>query len=254
MSRPGKGDGSGQSILSGRQPVVELLRARRPAERVMFSSGLAPSPVLAEIRKRAQEAAIPVKVVPRAEIDRLSEGENHQGVVAVTGRFRYATLENLLVPEACVVFLDGVTDPHNFGSLIRTAECCGFHGVVVPAHRSAGVTPSVRRVSAGAAEILPVARVTNLGRAIDQAKEAGVWVVGLDADAGEDVWTSKLMEPSIGLVLGAEGRGLSKAVRERCDGLVRIPQRGHIGSLNVAVAGAIAMFEVARRSVASDNL
>ena len=244
----------GSSALSGRRPVIELLRARRPAEKILIADGLAPSANLVEIRKRAKEASIPVKVVPRAELDRLSDGENHQGVVAVTGRYRYAALESLFGPETRLVFLDGVTDPHNLGSLIRSAECCGFGGVVVPAHRSAGVTPAVRRVAAGAAEVLPVARVTNLGRAIDQAKESGVWVVGLDSEAEDDIWTSQLLETPIALVLGAEGKGLSKHVRERCDGLVRIPQQGRIASLNVAVAGAIAMFEIARRAGTSVTL
>ncbi len=254
MPPPRRAQDPGSSILSGRQPVLELLRARHPAERIIFASGLAPSRVLSEIRKRAEEAAIPVKVIPRPEIDRLAEGGNHQGVVAVTGRYRYARLEALFGPASCIVFLDGVTDPHNLGSLIRTAECCGFAGLVVPTHRSAAVTPTVRRVSAGAAELLPVARVTNLGRALDQAKEAGSWVVGLSGQAEEDLWSSSLMEPPIGIVLGDEGRGISRTIRERCDGMVRIPQRGRIGSLNVAVAGAIAMFEIARRVAASDTL
>jgi 23S rRNA (guanosine2251-2'-O)-methyltransferase len=242
------------SVLSGRRPVVELLRAGRPAERILIADGVASSSTVAEIRKRARDASIPVKVVPRTEIDRLVEGENHQGVVALTGRYRYSALEALFKPDARLVFLDGVTDPHNVGSLIRSAECCGFDGLVVPTHRAAGVTAAVRRVAAGAAEVLPVARVTNLGRALEQAKEHGVWVVGLDGEAEDDVWTSALLEPPIGLVLGAEGRGLSRTIRERCDGLVRIPQRGRIGSLNVAVAGAIAMFEIARREGASATL
>ena len=244
----------GTAVLAGRQPVVELLRARRPAERILIAAGMASSGILTEIRKRAEEAAVPVKVVPRTEVDRIAEGENHQGVVAVTGRYRYSTLESLLVPDASVLFLDGVTDPHNLGSLIRTVECCGFNGVVVPTHRSAGVTSTVRRVSAGAAEVVDVARVTNLGRALDQAKEAGLWIVGLAADAAEDIWSSDLLESPIGIVLGAEGRGISKTVRERCDGTVRIPQGGRIGSLNVAVAGAIAMFEIARRKTVSASL
>ena len=219
-----------------------------------MASGMASSRVLTEIRKRAEEAAIPLKVVPRTEIDRLAEGENHQGVVAVTGRFRYAALESLLTEGAILAFLDGVTDPHNLGSLIRTAECCGLAGVVIPTHRSVAVTSTVRRVAAGAAEILPVARVTNLGRSLDQAKAAGIWIVGLDGDADDDIWTSSLLEPPVGIVLGAEGRGLSRSVKEHCDGLVRIPQAGRIGSLNVGVAGAITMFEIARRRDTSATL
>lgn len=242
------------TVLAGRRPVIELLRARRGAEKIFIAAGMAPSAVLGEIRKRAEEAAVPVRVVPRAEVDRLAEGENHQGVVALTGRYRYAPLEDLFVEEAQVLFLDGVTDPHNLGSLLRTVECCGFAGVVVPAHRSAGVNATVRRISAGAAELVSVARVPNLGRSLDQAKEAGLWIVGLDGEAPDDIWSSDLVEPPIGLVLGAEDRGLSPTVRERCDGLVRIPQKGRIGSLNVGVAGAVAMFEIARRKASSATL
>jgi 23S rRNA (guanosine2251-2'-O)-methyltransferase len=236
------------SVLVGRRPVLELLRSGRAAERVLIANHMRPSPVVAEIRRRAESLAVPVRFVPRDEIERVAKGLNHQGVAAVTGRYRYTPLEDVLrVESPCVLFLDGVTDPQNLGSLLRSADCAGFDGLVIPAHRSAHVTGTVRRVSAGASEVLPVARVTNLGRALDEAREAGLWVVGLDADAENDLWSSNLAEPPVGLVLGAEDRGLSKSVRERCDELVRIPQAGRIGSLNVAVAGALAMFEVARR-------
>ena len=213
-----------------------------------MTQGLAPSSVLGEIRKRAEAASIPVRSVPRGELDRASGGTNHQGVVAIAGRYRYEQLETLLAAEDPVVlFLDGLTDPHNLGSLLRSADGAGATGVVVPAHRSVSVTPAVRRVSAGAAEVIPVARVRNLGAALDSAKDAGLWIVGLDEKGTTDVWDSKLLEPPVGIVLGAEDRGISKVVRERCDELVRIPHLGRLESLNVAVAGALAMFEVARR-------
>jgi 23S rRNA (guanosine2251-2'-O)-methyltransferase len=242
-------------VIYGRRPVLELLRAGGRTERILMSEGLARSSTLTEIRKLARGADVPVKVVPRSEVERMAKGQNHQGVVAVTGRFRYASLDEVLAPEnAAALFMDGITDPHNIGSLLRSAECAGFTGAVLPAHGSPGVTAAVRRVAAGAAEIVPVARVSNLGRALDDAKGAGLWIVGLDEDAREDIWSSELVEPPLGLVLGAEDRGLSRGVRSRCDGLVAIPQRGRIGSLNVAVAGAVAMFEISRRSRASDTL
>ncbi len=229
--------------------MLELLRSGGKAERVLIAQGIAPSSVIGEIRKRAESAGIPVRVVPREEIDRRAQGQNHQGVVAVTGRFRYAPLDELFVEGAKVLFLDGITDPHNVGSLIRTAECAGFGGVVIPAHRAAPITSAVRRVAAGAAELVPVARVPNLGIAIDRAREAGLWIVGLDEKAEADLWTSEMLEPPLGLVLGSEGKGVSKPVAGRVDGFVRIPQAGSIGSLNVGVAGGLAMFEVARRSL-----
>jgi 23S rRNA (guanosine2251-2'-O)-methyltransferase len=235
-------------MLAGRRPILEALRAGRSAEQVLIARELAPASILGDIRRHAEAAGIPVKVVARAEIDRLAEGVNHQGVVALGARYRYAALDALVgAPDAAVLFLDGVMDPHNVGSLLRNADGAGFAGVVVPQRRAAAVTAAVRRVSAGAAEVLPVARVTNLGRALDRGRRAGLWIVGLDAQADDDLWTSELIEPPVGLVLGAEDRGLSPAVRAHCDAFVRIPTRGRLRSLNVASAGAVAMFEVARR-------
>ena len=191
---------------------------------------------------------IPVRTVPKAEIDKAAGGLNHQGVVAITGRYRYAPLQELLkVPDPCLLFLDGLTDPHNLGSLLRSADGAGFTGVVLPARRSVAVTSAVRRVSAGAAEVVPVAREGNLGRAVDEAREAGLWILGLDEDAPQDIWSSDLLEPPVGLVLGAEDRGISPTIRERCDAVVSIPSVGRLSSLNVGVAGAVVMFEIARR-------
>jgi 23S rRNA (guanosine2251-2'-O)-methyltransferase len=242
-------------VIYGRRPVLELLRAGGSSERILMAQGLSRSSVLAEIRKLASDAAVPLKVVPRPEVDRMARGQNHQGVVAVTGRYRYAALRDVLArTDAAVLFLDGITDPHNVGSLLRSAECAGFTGVVLPAHRSSGVTAAVRRVAAGAAEIVPVARVSNLSRALEEAKGAGLWILGLDENSRDDIWSSELIEPPLGFVLGAEDRGLSRGVRDHCDGLVAIPQRGRIGSLNVSVAGAVAMFELARRHGPSDTL
>jgi 23S rRNA (guanosine2251-2'-O)-methyltransferase len=235
------------SVVAGRRPVLELLQLGRPIEKVMVADNLSRSPILGEIKRRVARASVPLRIVPKTELDRMAEGLNHQGVAAIAGRFRYTPFERLVAPnDAAVLFVDGVTDPHNLGSLLRSAEGAGF-SVAIPAHRAAAVTPTVRRVSAGAGEIVPVARVTNLSRAVDEARAAGLWIVGLDEDADEVIWKSDLVEPPVGLVVGAEDRGISRIVRERCDALVRIPQVGRLGALNVAVAGAVAMFEVVRR-------
>ncbi len=235
--------------------MLELLRAGQGVERVLIAEGLAPSGVLGEIRKRAEKVAVPVRMVPRTELEKLARGSNHQGVAAFTARYRYKHMTDLLeIEQPCLLFLDGLTDPHNLGSLLRTADGSGFTGVVVPAHRSVGVTGAARRVSAGAAEVVPVARVTNLGNAIDEARKAGVWVLGLDEKAERSLWASELTEPPVGLVLGAEDRGISKGIKERCDELLNIPLAGRIGSLNVAVAGAVAMFEIARKRDLSASL
>lgn len=232
--------------------MLELLKQKRSVERVLIAKEVAPSQILGVIRRRAEEASVPIRVVPRSEVDRITGGVNHQGVAAVAGRYRYTPLEVLLRAESpALLFLDHVTDPHNLGSLLRSADGAGFTGVVLPARRSAGVTVTVRRVSAGAAEVMPAARVANLGAAIEDAKTAGLWIVGLDEKAPDDLWTSELVAPPVGLVLGAEDRGISRPVRDRCDALVSIPTRGKLGSLNVAVAGAVAMFEVARRMTGS---
>lgn len=237
-----------QSVLTGRKPVAEALRGGLQPERVLIATGSARSQILEEIRRRAREAAVPVRDVPRSEIDRLARGTNHQGVVAVTSPFRYTDMASVLRREKpCLLFADHVQDPHNLGSLIRTADAAGFDAVVIPSKRAVGVTSAVRRVSAGAAEVVPVARVGSLSVALDRARRAGLWIVGLDHRAEASLWESTVVEPPVGLVVGAEDKGLSVAVRDSCDELVRIPSAGRMESLNVSVAGALAMFEVARR-------
>lgn len=241
-------------MLAGRRPVIELLRSGQGAEQVLIAQGLAPSGILGDIRKRAERAQVPVRNVPRAEVDLLARGANHQGVVAITARYRYTPLDELLDRAVgTLLFLDGIMDPHNLGALLRSADVAGFGGVVIPTRRASAVTAAVRRVSAGAAETVPVSRVGNLAQAIGRAQEKGFWVLGLDEKAAEDLWSSKLMEPPVALILGAEDRGLSKPVRDRCDALVSIPRAGRIDSLNVGVAGAVAMFEVARRSAMQET-
>lgn len=243
------------SVVAGRRPVAELLRARKSAERVLIASGTPTTGALEEILKLAKAAGVPVQTTSRGELQHLAPDINHQGVVAVTPRFRYASLDQMLkATTPSLLFLDGVMDPHNLGSLIRTSECAGFNGVVIPARRAAGVTSAVRRTSAGATELMPVAKVDNLARALNRARAKGVWVLGLDARGATDVWTTNLAEPPVAIVCGAEDRGLSKAVRDSCDDLARIPLAGRLSSLNVAVAGAVAMFEVARRRELLDTL
>jgi 23S rRNA (guanosine2251-2'-O)-methyltransferase len=239
-------------VLAGRRPVLELLRAGQSAERILIAKGHAPSNLVNEIRRRADRAGVPVQIVSPSEIERLAGDINHQGVIALTARYRYAPLETLLAGESpALLFLDGVTDPHNLGSLLRSADGAGFSGVVIPARRTVQVTAAVRRVSAGAAEVVPVARVHNLTQALETTRAAGLWIVGLDAEAGVDVWSSDLTDPPVGLVVGSEDKGMGAKTKERCDALVRIPQRGRLDSLNVAVAGAIAMYACMRGSEAT---
>jgi 23S rRNA (guanosine2251-2'-O)-methyltransferase len=239
--------GDEDALLYGRRPVLEHLIAGAATERMLVGHEATRGQNLAEIIRRAESASIPIRRVPRTELDRLTGGGNHQGVVLVAGRYHYADLDSLLHPEAAILILDGVMDPHNLGSLMRSADGAGFGGIVIRTRRAVQVTPAVRRVSAGAAEFVPVARVPNSTLAVERAKAAGLWVVALDEDAGDDLWTASSLEPPLALVLGAEDQGVALKVREKCDEIVRIPSRGRVGSLNVAIAGAIAMFEVARR-------
>ena len=244
-----------RDVVVGRRPVLELLKAGSSVDSVWVASGAKSSSILNEIGEAAREHNVGVRRVDRARIDDLAPGTNHQGVAAVVGRYRYTPLHKLLETKAsALLFLDGVMDPHNLGSLLRSADGAGFDGVVIPAHRSSSVTQAVRRVSAGAAEVVPVARETNLGRAVEEAREAGLWVVGFAPDAEEDLWSSSLMDPPVALVLGSEDRGLSPSIRSRCDGFVRIPALGRLDSLNVSVAGALGMFEVTRRRARSATL
>ncbi len=232
-----------------------MLRAGTVPQRVLIAQGAAMKGPLNEIRRRADDLGVPVRMVPRHEIDGLASGINHQGVVAVAARYRYTPLETLLrTASPALLFLDGVMDPHNLGSLLRSADGAGFDGVVVPTHRAVGVTSTVRRISAGAAEVVPVARVNNLGAAMDKARATGVWLLGLDAEGHNDLWSTNLAEPPVGIVCDSEDKGLFKGIRDRCDELVRIPHTGSLKSLNVGVAGAVAMFEVARRRASSDTL
>jgi 23S rRNA (guanosine2251-2'-O)-methyltransferase len=244
-----------KDVVIGRRPVEELLRSGAAVDGVMIAKSSRASAVLEGIEKLARAGNVGVRRVERTEIEALAAGGNHQGVAALTGRYRYTPLHDLLAtsPQA-LLFLDGIMDPHNLGSLLRSADGAGFDGVVIPAHRSSSVTQAVRRVSAGAAEVVTVARETNLGRALESAREAGMWIVGLDHEAKEDLWSSSLMDPPVAVVLGSEDRGISKGIRTRCDGFAKIPTLGRISSLNASVAGALAMFEVTRRRARSATL
>jgi 23S rRNA (guanosine2251-2'-O)-methyltransferase len=182
----------------------------------------------------------------------MSDGANHQGVVAEVAEYRYQSLDDLLrrgraaAGYPLILALDALEDPQNFGTLLRTADAVGATGTLIPLHRAAGVTPAVLKSSAGAAEYLPIARVTNLTRALEELKRQGYWVVGLDAQ-GRGYYDRFPVDSPLVLVVGAEGKGLGRLVRETCDLLVRLPMVGHVGSLNAAVAGSIVLYDVFRR-------
>jgi 23S rRNA (guanosine2251-2'-O)-methyltransferase len=241
--------------IFGVQPVLEALRAgARPVERLTLAEGAHESR-LREILEIARYADIPVRRVPRTELQRLAAGANHQGVVATIAAAHYTHADELLDalsarvgtndPPLAVV-LDGVEDPRNLGAVLRTTECAGAHGVFVPERRASGLTETVAKAAAGALEYVPVARVANVVRLLEELKGRGVWTVGTAADAEKDYTEWDWTQPSA-LLLGGEGEGLRRLVRERCDVLVRIPLLGRIESLNVSVAAGIILYEAVRQ-------
>jgi 23S rRNA (guanosine2251-2'-O)-methyltransferase len=230
--------------------VLEALRGERPVRRVLLAAGVRPNPAIAEALRLAGERGIAVAHLPATRLDAISP--HAQGIAAEVASFPYRALEELLAAASrsehapLLLCLDGIQDPQNLGALLRTAEAAAVDGVVLPEHRAAGVTPAVVRASAGAAEHLAIARVTNLPRALATLKEAGLWVFGLSGDGDVGYTTARLDGPSA-LVIGGEGAGLGRLVRERCDQVLRLPMLGKVESLNAAVAASIVLYEALRQ-------
>lgn len=247
-------------LLYGRNAVREALRARRRAlRRLIISRSVQESGIIADIIRLAERASVPVERIERQVLDRQLRDANHQGVMLETGPYPYVELDECLQAAAdrrepaLLLLLDHLQDPQNIGTLLRTAEAVGCHGVVIPGRRAAEITPAVVNASSGAVEHLRVAMVTNLVQTIEELQRTGIWVAGLEQDeAAKDIDTVDLDLP-LALVIGAEGTGMARLVRERCDFLVRLPIVGQVGSLNAAVAGSIAIYHAWRqrfRSVA----
>lgn len=239
-------------VIYGINPVLEALRSEEASlERVLVAKGRGGS-ALEPVLELAGQRGIAVQYVDRREIDRLAGRESHQGVAALGRPFRYVSLEEAagegrgLEDRRLVVILDGVTDPQNLGAIIRTACCFGATGIVIPEHRAAPVTPAVMKASAGAAGLIPVARVGNLAQALDMLKEMGFWVYGTDATGGVDVAEADVRGDTA-VVMGSEGSGLRPLIRRKCDFLLTIPMGGSFDSLNVSVAAGILLYEVSRR-------
>jgi 23S rRNA (guanosine2251-2'-O)-methyltransferase len=239
------------SLLSGIHPVVEALRAGNPLERIVIAQG-AGGPRLQEIIDLARQAKIPVRFEPRSSLDRLAGSAAHQGVVGLGAARKYADLDSVAGSQMLVV-LDGVEDPHNLGAIVRTAHAAGAGAVIIPERRAAGVTDVVAKAAAGALEHLPIVRVTNVNRALEDLKERGMWIYGLDERGTESYDQIDYAAKSV-LVLGGEGKGLHEQVRKHCDVLVRIPMAGQISSLNVSVAAGVVLFEWRRRRAVRQDL
>jgi 23S rRNA (guanosine2251-2'-O)-methyltransferase len=236
----------------GRNPVLETLRSPRRVKRILLAEGQRESPAIAAIEQEAGRRHIPIEVVPRHRLDQISQGAVHQGSIAVVEARKYADLDDILdyarqkEEDAFLLILDAIQDVNNLGSLLRSAEAVGVHGVVIPRHEAAEVNATVVKTSAGASEHLLIAQETNLTRTIDYLKKQNIWVIGLAGEASTLYYQADLTGP-LALVVGNEGKGISRLVREHCDLLIKLPMRGVINSLNAAVAGSIALYEALRQ-------
>lgn len=235
-------------VICGRNPVIEALKSGAALD-MIYMEGNGGS--LSVIRRLAKEKGIPIKDVKEDKLKKLSGGASHQGVAAVGACGEYVTVEDILEVSQkkgtppFIIICDEIEDPHNLGAIIRTAETSGADGVIIPKRRSAGLNATVFKTSAGAASYVPVARVSNLAAAIDKLKENGVWIYGTDADGSD--YSETDLTGSCGLVVGSEGFGISRLIREKCDFMMRLPMLGKINSLNASVAAGIFMYEILRQ-------
>lgn len=239
-----------ENKIEGRNAVIEALRSEKPVDKLYILDGCQDGPVMT-IKRMAKNKDIFVKYVAKERLDQMSDTGHHQGVIAMAAAYEYAEVEDILQKakdkgEAPFIFiLDNIEDPHNLGAIIRTANLAGAHGVIIPKNRAVGLTATVARTSAGALNYTPVARVTNISKTIEELKKEGLWFVCADM-GGETMYKLNLTGP-IGLVIGNEGEGVSRLVREKCDFVASIPMKGDIDSLNASVAAGILAYEIVRQ-------
>ncbi|MBU3128594.1 23S rRNA (guanosine(2251)-2'-O)-methyltransferase RlmB [Clostridium tagluense] len=242
-----------EDLIEGRNAVIEALKSDRTIEYILIAKGdLVGS--ISVVLALAKEKGIVTKEVDRRKLDEMSQTSSHQGVMAVVTPYKYFGLNDIFKyaeekgEKPFIIILDEIEDPHNFGSIIRTAEVCGAHGIIIPKRRNVGATPIVYKTSAGAIEHVKIAKVTNINAAIEEIKERGVWVYGADMEAENYIFNTDLTG-AVALVIGSEGRGISKLTKEKCDVLVKIPMVGKITSLNASVAGGIIMYEIMKQKI-----
>ena len=238
-----------EGLIAGRNAVLEALKSGRRIERLWIQDNAEGS--IGKILSEAKAHGVVFTQVSRAALDRIAQGAVHQGVVAQAAAHEYATVEDMLAQAAArgedplLVLLDGLEDPHNLGAIMRSAECAGAHGVIIPKHASVGLTETVAKASAGAIEYMPVAKVTNLVRTMEQLKESGVWIAA--CDMGDSLYYEADLKGPLAIVVGNEGKGISRLVREHCDLTVSIPLKGQINSLNASNAAAVILYEARRQ-------
>ncbi len=240
-----------EDIIEGRNAVIEALRAGRPIDKVYIQKGETDK-TLGHIASRAREAGCVVVDADRRKLDAMSRTHSHQGVIALAAAREYCTVADILEIAAergeppFIVVCDEISDPHNLGAIVRTAEAAGVHGIVIPKRRSAGVTAIVEKTSAGASEHMAVARVANLSSALRELKDAGLWIFGTAADGTSPLWKTDLTGP-VCIVIGSEGSGMGRLIAESCDFLVSIPMKGKVSSLNASAAAALMIYEALRQ-------
>lgn len=246
-------DGNGHTlVIEGRNAVIEAFRSGRTIDKVFVLDGCQDGPVRTIIREAKKHGSI-LNFVEKERLNQLSETGRHQGVIAWAAAYSYAEVGDILEAaerkgeDPFLILLDGIEDPHNLGAIIRTANTAGAHGVIIPKRRASGLTATVAKASAGALNYTPVAKVTNLAKTIDELKEKGLWFVCADMD-GEQMYGLNLTGP-MGLVIGSEGQGVSRLVKEKCDYIASIPMKGEITSLNASVAGGILAYEIVRQRI-----
>ncbi|BFH16994.1 23S rRNA (guanosine(2251)-2'-O)-methyltransferase RlmB [Paenibacillus melissococcoides] len=241
-----------EEYIAGKHSVTEALRSGRTIHKIWIADNAQKhltQPIIAEAKK----AGVIVQTADKRKLDQMAEGVQHQGVVAQVAAYGYAEVDDILARAEAkgetpfLLILDEIEDPHNLGSILRTADCTGAHGVIIPKRRSVGLTATVSKTSAGAVEYVPVARVTNLAQTMEQLKERGIWLVGTDVSATQDLYETDLFTMPLALVIGNESKGMGRLVKQTCDALLKLPMAGQINSLNASVAAGIFMYEVVRR-------
>jgi 23S rRNA (guanosine2251-2'-O)-methyltransferase len=248
--RPSRSKKVSEDVISGRNPVVEALRAKIPAKELLIAERAEIDERITESIRLAKHQNLPIKEVPKAKIDGITASGVHQGIVLVIKPFQYkefAQILNKAKKPGLLIGMDGVTDPHNLGAIVRSAAAFGADGVVIPERRNASMTGSAWKSSAGAAARMPIAQVTNLVRSIEDAKKAGFFVIGLDAAGNQSLPEFDLADQSVYLIVGSEGKGLSRLTRERCDVILSIPMQSAVESLNASVAGALVLYWISEK-------
>lgn len=242
--------------IAGRNPVMEALKSGREIDKILIAKGTEGGSLIKIIGK-AKDRGIPIQYVERQKLNEMSSSDVHQGIIATVAAYEYCEVEDILENakskgrDPFLLILDEIMDPHNLGSMMRTADAVGVDGIIIPKRRSVGLTSTVAKSSAGAIEYVPVAKVSNIAQTIDKIKDMGIWVAGADMSGSKEHYNMDLEGP-LALVIGNEGEGISRLIKEKCDFLIKLPMVGQVSSLNASVAAAVLMYEVFRQRSHSD--